>query len=62
MKSQDNNAISIPGLWGVAFGAGNTNSGGENQLFFNAGINQGKGGLSGNIAPVAGDLTQGNDR
>jgi hypothetical protein len=62
LLNQDNNAISTPGLWGIAFGAGNTNSGGANQLFFNAGINQGKGGLFGNIAPVASDLTQGNDQ
>ena len=61
LLNQDNNAISIPGLWGIAFGAGNANSGGANQLFFNAGINQGKVGLFGDIAPVAGDLTQGND-
>ena len=61
MRNQDNNIISIPGLWGIAFGAGNTNSGGANQLFFNAGINK-TGGLHGFFAPVSSDLTQGNDQ
>jgi uncharacterized protein (TIGR03118 family) len=61
MRNQDNNIISIPGLWGIAFGAGNTNSGGANQLFFNAGVNK-TGGLHGFFAPVSSDLTQGNDQ
>jgi uncharacterized protein (TIGR03118 family) len=62
LLNQDKNVISIPGLWAIAFGAGNANSGGANELFFNAGINQGTGGLFGNIVPVASDLTQGNDQ
>ncbi len=49
-------------LWGLAFGAGNTNSGGANQLFFNAGINKQTGGLHGFFASVTADLTQGNDQ
>jgi uncharacterized protein (TIGR03118 family) len=61
MRNQDNNIISIPGLWGIAFGAGNANSGGANQLFFNAGVNK-TGGLHGFFAPVSSDLTQGNDQ
>jgi uncharacterized protein (TIGR03118 family) len=61
LRDQDNNIISIPGLWGIAFGAGNTNSGGANQLFFNAGVNK-TGGLHGFFAPVSSDLTQGNDQ
>jgi uncharacterized protein (TIGR03118 family) len=61
MRNQDNNVISIPGLWGIAFGAGNANSGGANQLFFNAGVNK-TGGLHGFFAPVSSDLTQGNDQ
>ena len=60
LRNQDNNVISIPGLWGLAFGAGTTNSGGANQLFFNAGTPTS--GLHGFFAPVAGDLTQGNDQ
>jgi uncharacterized protein (TIGR03118 family) len=60
LRNQDNNVISIPGLWGLAFGAGNTNSGGANQLFFNAGTPVG--GLHGFFAPVSSDLTQGSDQ
>jgi uncharacterized protein (TIGR03118 family) len=60
LRNQDNNVISIPGLWGLAFGAGNTNSGGANQLFFNAGTPTS--GVHGFFAPVTGDLTQGNDQ
>ncbi len=62
LRNQDNNIITIPGLWGIAFGAGNANSGGANQLFFNAGINRQTGGLHGFLAPVPGDLTQGSDQ
>jgi uncharacterized protein (TIGR03118 family) len=62
LEDQNSNAISIPGLWGLAFGAGNANSGAPNQLFFNAGTDQGKAGLFGFFAPVATDLTQGNDQ
>jgi uncharacterized protein (TIGR03118 family) len=62
LEDQNSNAISIPGLWGLAFGAGNANSGAPNQLFFNAGIGQGKAGLFGFFSPVAADLTQGNDQ
>ena len=62
LRDQDNNVISIRGMWGLAFGAGNTNSGGANQLFFNAGINRQTGGLHGFFAPVSSDLIQGNDQ
>ena len=62
LEDQNSNAIAIPGLWALAFGAGNANSGGPNQLFFSAGSNQGTGGLFGFFAPVATDLTQGNDQ
>jgi uncharacterized protein (TIGR03118 family) len=62
LRNQDDKVISIPGLWGIAFGAGNTNSGGANELYFNAGVNQGTGGLFGYFAPVSSDLTQGNDQ
>ena len=60
--SQNSNVISHPGLWAIAFGAGNTNSGAPNQLFFNVGTSEGAGGLFGFFAPVATDLTQGNDQ
>jgi uncharacterized protein (TIGR03118 family) len=60
LRNQDNHIISILGLWGLAFGAGNTNSGGANQLFFNSGT--ATSGLHGFFAPVPGDLTQGNDQ
>jgi hypothetical protein len=54
--------ISIPGLWAITFGAGNSNSGAPNQLFFDAGNDKGGGGVFGFPAPVAADLTQGNDQ
>ena len=60
LRNQNDKVISIRGLWGLAFGAGNANSGGANQLFFNAGTPTS--GLHGFFAPVAGDLTQGNDQ
>jgi uncharacterized protein (TIGR03118 family) len=58
----NSNVISIPGLWGIAFGAGNGNSGAPNELFFNAGIDKETGGIFGFLAPVASDLTQGSDQ
>ena len=61
-EDQNGNVISVPGLWGLAFGAGNANSGAPNQLFFNAGVDQGQAGLFGFFVPVATDLTQGNDQ
>jgi hypothetical protein len=61
-EDQNGSIISMPGIWGLSFGAGNANSGGPNQLFFNAGVDQGKAGLFGFFAPVASDLTQGNDQ
>jgi uncharacterized protein (TIGR03118 family) len=62
LEDANSNVISIPGLWGIAFGAGNANSGAPNDLYFNAGINGGTGGIFGFLAPVASDLTQGNDQ
>ena len=62
LQDQNSNVISHPGLWAIAFGAGNTNSGAPNQLFFNVGTSEGAGGLFGFFAPVATDLTQGNDQ
>jgi uncharacterized protein (TIGR03118 family) len=62
LRRQDNSVISIPGLWAITFGAGNSNSGAPNQLFFDAGDDKGGGGVFGFLAPVASDLTQGNDQ
>jgi uncharacterized protein (TIGR03118 family) len=62
LRRQDNSVISIPGLWAITFGAGNSNSGAPNQLFFDAGNDKGGGGVFGFLAPVAADLTQGNDQ
>jgi uncharacterized protein (TIGR03118 family) len=61
---QDNSVIVLPGLWAIAFGAGQPlqTSGPANALFFNAGIMMGTGGLFGNLTPVPGDLTQGGDQ
>jgi uncharacterized protein (TIGR03118 family) len=62
LEDQNSNVISHPGLWAIAFGAGNTNSGAPNQLFFDVDTSKGAGGLFGFFAPVATDLTQGNDQ
>ena len=65
LRDQNNNLIVLPGLWGISFGAGQPspqNSGPANALFFNAGINQGMGGLFGTLTPVPSDLTQGGDQ
>jgi uncharacterized protein (TIGR03118 family) len=65
LVDQNNSVITIPGLWGISFGAGQPTpqaSGPGNLLFFNAGINQGKGGLFGTLTPLAADLTQGGDQ
>jgi uncharacterized protein (TIGR03118 family) len=65
LRDQNDNLIVLPGLWGVSFGAGQPSpqtSGPGNALFFNAGINQGMGGLFGTLTPVPSDLTQGGDQ
>jgi uncharacterized protein (TIGR03118 family) len=62
LKDQNNKVIVLPGIWGIAFGAGNANSGGPNELYFNESIDKGQGGLFGEIVPIASDLTQGNDQ
>ena len=62
LEDQNSKVITVPGIWGLGFGAGNANSGAPNQLFFNAGVDQGQAGLFGFFAPVATDLTQGNDQ
>jgi uncharacterized protein (TIGR03118 family) len=65
LRDQNDNVIVLPGLWGISFGAGQPspqNSGPANALFFNAGINQGMGGLFGTLTPVSSELTQGGDQ
>ena len=62
LQDQNGQVIQHDDLWGLAFGAGNANSGAANALFFNAGLNEGKAGLFGFLTPVASDLTQGNDQ
>jgi uncharacterized protein (TIGR03118 family) len=52
--------ISIDGLWGIGFGAGNTNSGPQTTLFFAAGPTDESNGLFGNLTAVTTDLVQGN--
>jgi uncharacterized protein (TIGR03118 family) len=44
-------ALSIDGLWAIAFGGGNTTNGASNALFFTAGIDGLKHGLFGTIMP-----------
>jgi uncharacterized protein (TIGR03118 family) len=62
LEDQNSNVVSHPGLWAIAFGAGNANSGAPNQLFFSVGTDEGAGGLFGFFSPIAADLTQGNDQ
>jgi uncharacterized protein (TIGR03118 family) len=44
-------ALSIAGLWAIAFGGGNTTNGASNTLFFTAGLDGLKHGLFGAITP-----------
>lgn len=44
-------ALSIDGLWAIAFGGGNTTNGASNTLFFTAGLKGLKHGLFGTITP-----------
>jgi uncharacterized protein (TIGR03118 family) len=50
LKDTNSNVISIDGLWGLAFGAGNVMNGMKNQLFFTAGPSGYSTGLFGVIA------------
>jgi uncharacterized protein (TIGR03118 family) len=58
MKNPDSSNLSIDGLWGLGFGAGNANSGPYNTLFFTAGPNNENDGTFGTLVPVAGELTE----
>ena len=53
MKKSDNSTLTIDGLWALAFGAGNANSGNFNTLFFTAGPNHENDGTFGTLVPVA---------
>jgi hypothetical protein len=44
MKNPGGSTLSIEGLWAIGFGAGNTNSGPYNTLYFTAGPNDDDGG------------------
>ncbi len=50
LKNSSGQSISIPGLWGLSFGDGNTESGPTSTLYFNAGIDNSTHGLFGAIA------------
>ena len=50
LRDASGKAVAIPGLWGLSFGDGNTESGPTNTLYFNAGIDNSTHGLFGAIA------------
>ena len=47
-----NKPITIDGLWAIAFGGGNSNSGPSTSLFFTAGPNDENNGLFGAITAI----------
>ena len=60
LRDQNNKAVALNGLWGLAFGAGDQTSGPANTLFFNQGLNGGNDGLFGTLTPIAADIDPGN--
>jgi uncharacterized protein (TIGR03118 family) len=59
MRQADGDSIlSIHGLWALGFGAGNTNSGPYNTLFFTAGPNDENDGLFGTLVPIPAELAE----
>jgi uncharacterized protein (TIGR03118 family) len=58
MKNPNESTLSIDGLWALAFGAGNTNSGPYNTLFFTAGPNDEHDGLFGTLVPIPAELAE----
>lgn len=58
MKAPDDTLLSIDGLWAIGFGAGNTNSGPYNTLFFTAGPNNERDGLFGTLVPTPAELAE----
>jgi hypothetical protein len=58
MKTPAGATLEIEGLWALAFGAGNTNSGPYNTLFFTAGPNDEDDGLYGTLVPIPEELNE----
>jgi uncharacterized protein (TIGR03118 family) len=58
MKKPDNSTLIIDGLWALDFGAGNTNSGPYNTLFFTSGPNNENDGTFGTLVPVTSELNE----
>jgi uncharacterized protein (TIGR03118 family) len=58
MKNRDESTLRVEGLWAIAFGAGNTNSGPYNTLYFTAGPNDESDGTFGTLVPIATELTE----
>src|SRR5262249_692298 len=58
MKQSDDSTLMISGLWALAFGAGNANSGPYNTLFFTAGPTDENDGLFGTLVPTQPELVE----
>jgi uncharacterized protein (TIGR03118 family) len=58
IKNPDDSTLTIDGLWALGFGAGNTNSGPYNTLFFTAGPDEEDEGLFGTLVPIAAELNE----
>jgi len=59
LRDAKNNAIQIPGLWGISFGSGTPAGGSATSLFFGAGPDQEANGLFGSLTAI--QNTAGND-
>ena len=58
MKDTGDAVLSIEGLWALGFGAGNTNSGPYNTLYFTAGPRDEEDGLFGTLVPIPAELAE----
>ena len=58
MKNPNDSVLVIRGLWALGFGAGNTNSGAYNTLYFTAGPNDEMDGLFGTLVPIPAELAE----
>jgi uncharacterized protein (TIGR03118 family) len=58
MKNPDESILTITGLWALAFGASNANSGPYNTLFFTAGPTAENDGLFGTLVPITPELLE----
>ena len=58
MKNPNDSVLTIDGLWALGFGAGNSNSGPHNTLFFTAGPNDENDGLFGTLVPIPSELAE----